>query len=428
MDTKILKDQIESSLLDGKHKMEMIHLISLIEGRIEFNLEADISFKQEQWETFKEPTISCCILTYNEERCISRCLKSVEGVFDEVVVLDSMSTDKTKEIVNSHYTWVRFVEEPWKNDFSKQRNKGIDLIHSDWVFFIDADETLVSQNLPLKKILKMVSFLSNDQSICLCPIIKNSDDSIMYGTQRIFQKHSGLNYFGKVHEELRILNGDTVHFLNIKSVLEHDGYQQSIVLDKEKKERNRKLIMDMIEEEPQSPKWIYLYAREIYESLSLDKLEKLLSAMEDIVGSKNNKNNECLDERWQEKAVVLMCQICIKLGNMNRLEKVLEKHTISEECVDKEFIELNYVLNSTRLNILKLADNHKRKDSVANYSLIDESHSHIISMLVIGLYQMGEIESAFEKLSKLKGVYRSNCLKYIEGQVNRSIKQLQNQY
>lgn len=86
------------------------------------------------------PRISACVITYNEERSIERCLRSLSFA-DEIVVIDAFSTDRTVELCQSLATKV--VQSKWQG-FAKQRNIGLETCTGDWVFFLDADEEATS--------------------------------------------------------------------------------------------------------------------------------------------------------------------------------------------------------------------------------------------------------------------------------------------
>jgi len=83
--------------------------------------------------------LSVVIITLNEERNIGRCLESVKAVADEIVVVDSLSTDKTKEICEAHK--VRFVEQKFLG-YVEQKNFALNLATHDHVLSLDADEAL----------------------------------------------------------------------------------------------------------------------------------------------------------------------------------------------------------------------------------------------------------------------------------------------
>ena len=84
--------------------------------------------------------LSVVIISFNEERNIKRCIESVYDIADEVVVLDSGSTDKTKEIVCS-YSKAKFYTHPFDGHI-QQKNRAKDLARFDWVLSLDADEAL----------------------------------------------------------------------------------------------------------------------------------------------------------------------------------------------------------------------------------------------------------------------------------------------
>ena len=84
--------------------------------------------------------ISAVIITYNEEKNIRRCLASLQGIAEEIVVVDSHSTDRTKEIC-SRYENVNFISTDWKG-FSDTKNYGNDIAKHSWIISLDSDEEL----------------------------------------------------------------------------------------------------------------------------------------------------------------------------------------------------------------------------------------------------------------------------------------------
>ena len=91
----------------------------------------------------EKPLISLCMIVKNEEKNLPRCLDSVKGVVDEMIIVDTGSSDKTKEIALSYGAKVYDFE--WINDFAAARNYGIDRANGQWIFVIDADEELDSE-------------------------------------------------------------------------------------------------------------------------------------------------------------------------------------------------------------------------------------------------------------------------------------------
>jgi glycosyltransferase involved in cell wall biosynthesis len=81
--------------------------------------------------------ISAIIITFNEEKNIARCLQSLQGVADEIIVVDSGSTDKTEEICKSFE--VKFIYQKWLG-YGAQKRFAVAKATHDWIFSIDADE------------------------------------------------------------------------------------------------------------------------------------------------------------------------------------------------------------------------------------------------------------------------------------------------
>lgn len=85
------------------------------------------------------PLISAVIISFNEEKYIGRCLASLEGIADEIVVVDSGSTDRTGEICRSFN--VRFITHEF-GGYVEQKNYALSLASNRWVLSLDADEAL----------------------------------------------------------------------------------------------------------------------------------------------------------------------------------------------------------------------------------------------------------------------------------------------
>lgn len=85
------------------------------------------------------PPVSLSIITFNEERNLERCLRSAEGLAEEIVVLDSGSTDGTREIAERF--GARWFQEPWRG-FRDQKNAALARCERPWVLALDADEEI----------------------------------------------------------------------------------------------------------------------------------------------------------------------------------------------------------------------------------------------------------------------------------------------
>src|SRR6201992_401844 len=90
-------------------------------------------------------TLSLCMIVRDEEQMLPRCLEAVASAVDEIVIVDTGSTDATVEIAKSF--GARVIEFPWTGSFSEARNVSFEAATGDWVMYLDADEVLVSEDV-----------------------------------------------------------------------------------------------------------------------------------------------------------------------------------------------------------------------------------------------------------------------------------------
>lgn len=101
--------------------------------------------------------ITAAIICKDEEKTIERCIKSIENKVDEIVIIDTGSIDSTIDVVNNmKIDKVKIYQISWNNSFASARNYALDKVTYKWVFFIDADEYLIDEQLDLHRILKLL--------------------------------------------------------------------------------------------------------------------------------------------------------------------------------------------------------------------------------------------------------------------------------
>lgn len=88
-------------------------------------------------------TISLCMITRNEERFLEQCLNSVNGLVDEIIIVDTGSTDNTKEIAKRFNA--KIFDFKWCDDFSAARNQSLKYATCDWILVLDADESIAEE-------------------------------------------------------------------------------------------------------------------------------------------------------------------------------------------------------------------------------------------------------------------------------------------
>lgn len=219
--------------------------------------------------------ISACAIVKNEEKNIFRWLENASIFADEIIINDTGSQDKTKEIITQFSEEhpdlsMMLIESLWQDDFSFAKNQCIAEATGDWIVFTDADELFVSP----ENIRAYLSGLNNsDIRIIMVPMANvDTDDSNsiinVFSVPRIFHREDGLHYEGRIHEMIAI-NGTGVEGLKTaygdkRLFMEHTGYSSGI--HEEKARRNLRLLLKDIEE-GQNIKKIYRYLAESYYAL-----------------------------------------------------------------------------------------------------------------------------------------------------------------
>ncbi len=166
--------------------------------------------------------ISATIITLNEERNIGRCIQSLEGVADEIIVLDSHSTDRTQEICEQH--GVRFEERKWEG-YSASKNYLNSLARYDYILSLDADEALDSD---LRKALLEVKKVETPGVYSVNRITNYCGKWIKHGgwypdvKVRLFPKKGSSWVGAHVHEELEHPSG--LEEEQLSGHLEHYSY------------------------------------------------------------------------------------------------------------------------------------------------------------------------------------------------------------
>jgi len=101
----------------------------------------------------KRKTLSFCMIVKNEEKNLVRCLRSIRDIVDEIIIVDTGSTDKTKDI--ARVFGAKVFDFPWTGDFSDARNHSLNQATGDWIFVLDADEVISSRDFhELKKLIR----------------------------------------------------------------------------------------------------------------------------------------------------------------------------------------------------------------------------------------------------------------------------------
>ncbi|MEW6448002.1 MAG: glycosyltransferase [Bacillota bacterium] len=211
--------------------------------------------------------VSLCMIVKDEEQNIRRCLESVAGAVDEIVVVDTGSSDGTCHIASEFGARVHLF--PWNNNFSDARNVSLEQATGDWILFLDADEELSRESREVLRALaaedgvegyfvKIINYLGNDGWIEPCP------DLVF----RLFRNRPEYRFRGAIHEQIVDVilekNSQAKYQVAENLVIFHYGYLNRQIEEKDKKHRNLELIRRELAAAPENRLLRYHYGVELY--------------------------------------------------------------------------------------------------------------------------------------------------------------------
>ncbi|MBD3316453.1 MAG: glycosyltransferase [Chitinivibrionales bacterium] len=146
----------------------------------------------------RRPTCTLTMIVKNEEANLPAALESVDDIFDEIVICDTGSTDRTPEIARRYA--VRLIHEPWCDNFSVPRNRAIDESTSDWIFWMDADDRLEPESAQrLRRLWETAP--PQAAAVCLVNSIEGRPPFELIQV-RLFPRREGLRFQRRIHEQI----------------------------------------------------------------------------------------------------------------------------------------------------------------------------------------------------------------------------------
>jgi glycosyltransferase involved in cell wall biosynthesis len=195
------------------------------------------------------------MIVRNEERNLPACLGSVAGVFDEVIVLDTGSTDRTREIAREH--GARVFDFVWVDDFGAARNAALARATGDFAFWLDADDVIEPpERLKLERLL--ASLQPNQETgfvvRCSCdPDENGGGGQTVVDHVRLFPVREDVRWTYRIHEQiLPALRAAGVPVRWTDILIRHTGYSDSKARAR-KLDRDEQILRAALAEEPDEP-------------------------------------------------------------------------------------------------------------------------------------------------------------------------------
>ena len=249
-------------------------------------------------------TISLCMIVKNEEMHIAHCLDSVAELVDEIIIVDTGSTDRTVEIVSEYTSEVYFFT--WNDDFSEARNYSFSKASMDYCMWMDADDVL--EESEKEKFIRLKRSLSSDTDIVMMKYNTSFDEagnpSFSYFRERWIKNSAQYRWIGAVHEVIPP-NGQVI-YSDIAISHKKVGVKDP--------ERNLKIYRKIISEGKHlEPRQQYYYGRELYYHKqygeAVDVLEQFMLSEEGWVENKIEACSICANcyfHMGQEESALLV--------------------------------------------------------------------------------------------------------------------------
>ena len=223
--------------------------------------------------------LSICMIVRDEEESLPRCLESIKDIADEIIVVDTGSKDKTKEIALKY--GAKIYDHPWEDNFSLHRNQALSYATKKFVLQIDADEEffLIDKPEKLKKFLKKLPE-SYSAMMLLMKDMADGKEVMRFNSARLFRRGT-VHYENRVHNQA-ITTGKAGFYEG--AYFQHYGYDLTPEKKEAKKNRILKMLGLRLEDNPED--WdTYFYLCQCY--AVNDDLDNSIEAREAYIAHKD---------------------------------------------------------------------------------------------------------------------------------------------
>tara|TARA_Y100000310_G_C20693855_1_gene824116 strand:+ start:1599 stop:2573 length:975 start_codon:yes stop_codon:yes gene_type:complete len=216
------------------------------------------------------------MITKNEENYLEECLNSVNKIIDEIIIVDTGSTDKTKDIAKKFKA--KIYDFKWNDSFSNARNESLKHATKEWILVLDADEILETRDLEkIKELIKdnkKCGFSLLQKSYIKdffpgaeknkSPSDKTKDYPFFVGRSlvRLFKNNIGIKFTHRIHELVEdFMRNNQIEIISSGISIDHFGSLKDTDFMEEKAKQYTELIYLQLQDDSQSPRYHYQAAR-----------------------------------------------------------------------------------------------------------------------------------------------------------------------
>ncbi len=342
--------------------------------------------------------ISVCIIAKNESEMIRDCLASVAPIAEEIIVVDTGSTDNTKDIAYSF--GAKVIDCPWENDFSKARNRALDAARCKYILSIDADERLLNP-FELQNTLEKASHEVGGWLLKVTSEAKRGDggtDVYVANLLRVFLNRPEIRFSGIIHEQILepILSlGLKIDITRVE--LKHLGYALEPNMMKMKQLRNLELLDIQLGYHPQDGHALYQRAKT---RLALGELDEAENDMSDAI--KYIRPNSALRPQALNFGAVIAYQrgeYMTAVWRAIESLKIIAKQAFANFILGESYTELNKF--SDALSAYLAAESARQIENkiahiVGEYYIAPEQLHFRIGRAMLALGRANEAKARFE--------------------------------
>lgn len=231
-----------------------------------------------------EPGISLCMIVKDEEDGLRRCLESVRGIVDEIIIVDTGSADDTLRIAALY--GAKIIRAEWNGDFAAARNQSLTAATQTWIMVLDADEVW-EQTEQMKTELTHLLSGSPDHVwgywIKVTSLLgRSGEERVTDAVCRLFRNDRRITFKGRIHEEVAssILAFAPEGLVYSELEVLHYGYLEETIVRKNKTERNMRLIRSALNDgADEQPELLYALAAEWFQQGKYNEALRLLEPL-----------------------------------------------------------------------------------------------------------------------------------------------------
>jgi len=224
-------------------------------------------------------SLSLCMIVKNEENVLDRCLESVKHFVDEIIIVDTGSTDSTVQIAKKYGARIFYYK--WDGSFSNARNCSLEKATKKWILIMDADDEFEKEDTD--KLLGLINNEDNNTNVYFLQTLSYSgkrpihNDVTMNLNIRLIRNKEGYKFVGNIHEQIipspkHMNNPQAVKIGNVRFY--HYGYLNEVIDAKNKRNRNMDLIQKELDKKPDSSFMLFNMGNEYYAMAQYEKALK----------------------------------------------------------------------------------------------------------------------------------------------------------